>query len=123
MTCFPKTAICSDMKQLPHLTSRILLTLALIAGTAFGADLDQAKRDGLVGERADGYLGLVQSEVAQDVAQLVKDVNAKRRAEYQRIAAANDLTLEEVQALAGQKTIERTAAGHWIMANGGWKKK
>ena len=54
---------------------------------------------------------------------LVKDVNDKRRAEYQRIARSNELTLEEVEALAGRKAIERTAAGGWIRTNGGWRQK
>lgn len=123
MTCSPRTAICSDMKRIPHLINTALLALALIGGSALAADLDQAKNDGLVGERADGYLGLVKSNASQDVVDLVKSVNAKRRAEYQRIAAANDLTLEEVQALAGRKAIDRTAAGNWVMPDGGWQQK
>jgi len=93
------------------------------AGLAFGAELDQAKSDGLVGERADGYLGLVDENAPGDVVNLVKEVNDKRRAEYQRIAGSNDLTLEQVQALAGKKAIERTAMGGWILTNGGWRQK
>lgn len=94
-----------------------------LASFAFGADLDQAKSAGLVGERADGYLGLVKQDVPTDVVNLVKEVNDKRRAEYQRIARSNDLTLEQVQALAGKKAIERTPPGGWIRTNGGWHQK
>ena len=101
-----------------------LLSLTLVLGAqALGADLDQSKRDGLVGERADGYLGLVLENAPADVVALVQDVNGKRREEYQRIAADNNLTMEQVQALAGKKTIERTRAGDWILLNGGWQKK
>jgi uncharacterized protein YdbL (DUF1318 family) len=97
--------------------------LLLLAASAFAADLNQAKSQGLVGERADGYLGLVKASAPADVAQLVKTVNDKRRAEYERIANANDLTVEQVQALAGKKAIERTAPGGWVMENGGWQRK
>lgn len=98
-------------------------TLLMFAVVAFAADLEQAKRDGLVGERADGYLGLIVQSAPADVVALVKSINAKRKAEYQRIAKANELTLEQVQALAGKKTIERTRPGDWILVNGGWQRK
>ncbi len=99
------------------------LYLLLLAGLVHAADLQQAKRDGLVGERADGYLGLVQPAVPEDVAELVRTINAKRRAEYERIARGNDLSLEQVQALAGKKAIERTEKGGWILLDGGWQRK
>ncbi|MCB1686678.1 MAG: YdbL family protein [Pseudomonadales bacterium] len=103
---------------------RICLLLTLFGGgLALAADLEQSKRDGVIGERADGYLGLVVENAAADVAALVKDINDKRREEYRRIAAENNLTMEQVQALAGKKTIERTRSGDWILLNGGWQKK
>lgn len=97
--------------------------VALCAVTVFAADLDQAKRDGLVGERADGYLGLVVEDAASDVRSLVAEVNQKRKQEYLRIARANDLSLEQVQALAGDKAIKKTAPGNWVLRNGGWERK
>jgi uncharacterized protein YdbL (DUF1318 family) len=105
---------------------RYALATVLLLATAFGvlaAELDQAKRSGLVGERADGYLGLVVTAVPADVAALVSDVNRRRRAEYERIADQNGLARAEVEALAGRKAIERTAPGDWIFTNGGWKRK
>ena len=106
-----------------RITSALLLTASLFAGLAFAADLAQVKRDGLVGERADGYLGLVQENAPRDVAELVRTINAKRLAEYQRIAGENQLSVEQVQALAGKKAIERTDPGGWVLLNGGWQKK
>jgi uncharacterized protein YdbL (DUF1318 family) len=104
---------------------KLLITLALflLASLAFAADLDQVKKDGLVGERADGFLGMVQTSAPADVVRLVADVNDKRRAEYQRIAASNNLTFAQVQALAGKKAIEKTLSGNWILLNGGWERK
>ena len=93
-----KTVICSDMKMLKKLMQTGLFALLLSAAAAHGADLAQAKAAGMVGERADGYLGLVQENAPADVVALVKDVNSKRRDEYRRIAESNDLSLEEVQA-------------------------
>ena len=104
------------------LRSFVAVMLLVAAGT-LAADLDQAKRDGLVGERADGFLGLVVSSAPADVVALVNQVNAKRKAEYERIAEKNGLSLEQVQALAGKKTIEKTRAGDWVFVNGTWQKK
>lgn len=106
-----------------HIIRICLLLTFLSSSLTFAADLEQSKRDGLIGERADGYLGLVVESAAADVAALVKDINNKRRDEYRRIAAENNLTMEQVQALAGKKAIERTRSGDWILLNGGWQKK
>jgi uncharacterized protein YdbL (DUF1318 family) len=101
----------------------LAVLVALFALSAFAADLDQAKRDGLIGERADGYLGLVVADAGDDVRGLVADINGKRKQEYQRIARANNLTLEQVQALAGEKAINKTAPGQFVLRNGGWERK
>lgn len=100
-----------------------MLLLVLFSGTAFAIDLDQAKTEGLVGERADGYLGLVDASASADVAKLVADINSKRKTEFERIAKSNNLTVEQVQALAGKKAVARTKAGGWILVNGGWQQK
>lgn len=101
----------------------IVVASVMIALSVFAADLEQAKRDGLVGERADGFLGLVVANAPADVVSLVAEINDKRKAEYERIAKQNSLTLEQVQALAGKKTIEKTRKGDWIFVNGDWQKK
>ena len=108
------------MRTLSILSAAIFL---LFAATALGADLAQAKRDGLIGERADGFLGMVQANVPADVAALVANVNDRRRAEYRRIATENGVSVEDVQARAGQKAIERTGRGGWVLDNGGWRQK
>ncbi len=104
-------------------TKLIFSFLLLVSSAAFAADLEQAKRDGLIGERADGYLGLVETSAPSDLRALVADVNEKRKAEYQRIAAGNSLEMAQVEALAGKKAIERTQPGGWVLRNGGWQRK
>lgn len=106
------------------LTKTLLpLLLSLFAISALAADLNQAKQDGLVGERADGYLGLVVASAPADVTRLVTEINAKRKAQYQRIAKTNGITIDQVQALAGKKAIEKTRNGGWVRLNGGWQRK
>lgn len=101
----------------------IAMVLAMIwTVTAAAAELGELKAQGLVGERADGYLGLVQEVVAVDVSELVAEVNARRKAEYERIAADNNIALSEVEALAGRKTLAKTEPGGWIYVDG-WRQK
>ena len=111
------------MTHSKRFTATVLLLLSLFASVAIAADLNQAKQKGLIGERADGYLGMVVSSAPADVVAMVADVNKKRKAQYEKIAKSNSITIAQVQALAGKKAIERTRGGDWIMVNGGWQKK
>jgi hypothetical protein len=94
---------------------------ALLAVPASALTLDEAKASGAVGEQADGYLGVVRD--APDVRALVDDINAKRRAEYQRIAGENGVAVRDIEQLAGKKAVERAAAaGQWVrLPSGEWK--
>lgn len=101
----------------------ILLLSAPLAGAA-EFDLDRAKREGLVGETLEGYVAVVDEASAPPaVRALVDEVNARRREEYQRIARENGIELEEVEALAAKKAIDRTRAGGWVRLNGKWQQK
>lgn len=101
----------------------ILLPL-LLSQAAVAMSLDVAKANGYVGEQYDGYIGVVHHNVPEDVHALVSNVNAKRRAHYQSISQKTQTSLANVEALAGQKAIERTPAGQYIkLKGGGWIKK
>jgi len=108
---------------------RVVLFAGLFAGTvgvgsAFAADLQQAKTQGLVGEQPNGYLGLVTSSAPADVKQLVADINRQRRASYENIAQRNKTSLQAVEALAGKKAIDKTSSGHYVkLPSGQWVKK
>ena len=98
-----------------------LLTLPLLA---FAVTLDDAKSQGLVGETWKGYLAAVTASPSAEVKQLINDVNARRRAEYERIAKQNGISVEDVEKVAGSKAIERTPAGQYVKAEGGgWRTK
>jgi hypothetical protein len=101
----------------------LLLAVAL-ASPAATLDLDAAKRDGLLGERADGYVGVVLAEPAAELQALADDVNARRRAAYQEIARQNGTSIDAVAALAGRKLVERAPSGQWVTdASGRWYQK
>ncbi len=90
--------------------------LLLVAAPAAQAEtLDAAKAAGQVGERPDGYVGVVDANAPPAVKQLVDSVNAKRKAEYTRIAQQNGTAVDAVAALAGAKLIERTPPGQYVM--------
>ena len=70
--------------------TRVLLALLISMMTvsvAVASALTQPKADGLIGEQANGYIGLVRQDISADIRKLVKQVNAKRKAGYQKIAA------------------------------------
>ena len=103
----------------------LLLVAALCATTAVSAsDLASAKADGWIGEKPDGYIGLVRSDAPADVQTLMREVNAKRRTEYQRIADRQGAPLAEVEKVGGMTAIEKTRPGHYVMdATGRWRRK
>ena len=94
-----------------------------LASGARASDLDDAKAQGWVGERRDGYLGLI--EGAPATAQpLIDRINTERRAAYESVATSNNVPRDQVEALAGQKLIARAKPGEFIMdAAGRWIRK
>lgn len=84
------------------------------------AELDQAKEQGLVGEKPDGYLGVVKAQ--GNAQEIVRLINEARKKEYQRLADKNGISLSNVETMAGQKAIEKTRSGHFIYTNG-WVRK
>ena len=75
--------------------------IAVVAGTkAYAIQADaagQLRASGLVGEQADGYLGLVASAPA-DIRAQMESINIQRRAAYTQLASQRGATIEEVAA-------------------------
>ncbi len=102
----------------------IAFFILFTATAAMAGVLDDAKNAGLVGEQADGYVGLVSTSVPPDIAALVKEVNLKRRAKYRELANKNGVSLASIEALAGKKLIERAPAGQYVrLPDGKWVRK
>lgn len=89
---------------------------------AFPLSIDDAKTQGLVGEKSNGYLGVV-NPGSPEAQTLTNEVNQKRRQAYEDIAARNRTQLETVETLAGEKAIQNTKPGHYVEGPGGWTKK
>ena len=82
---------------------------------------DAARSSGQVGEKKDGYLGIVGAETP-DLKRMVNDINIKRRAVYAEKAQAANATLEEYALTAGCVAISRTVPGEKYQApDGSWK--
>ena len=102
----------------------VLLGFVLAIAPAQAGALEDAKAAGLVGERSDGYLGVVAGGVPANVRSLVDQINAERQAKYAEIAAKQGAPVEAVAQIAGKKLIERAAPGEYVMgANGQWQQK
>ncbi len=98
------------------------------AANAYAMTLQQAmgqlgnyKSQGLVGERSNGYLGVVTNQ--NEASQLVQLINVARKTQYQKMANANEITTQDIETLAGKKALEKTQTGHYIEINGRWVKK
>lgn len=96
----------------------------LLVPFSYAITLQEAKAEGLVGEQRDGYVGLVANNASAEVRALIQDINNQRRQRYQQIAQQNGISLEQVAAVAYERAVEATQAGHFIQnASGSWVRK
>jgi uncharacterized protein YdbL (DUF1318 family) len=112
-----------NSRRLALITLTSILASLLIFSPLPAADLAQAKAAGLVGEQLDGYLGLVQANAPADVKAMVNSINRQRRAEYERIAKQNGVSVDQVARLAAQKVIQQAAPGHYVQTPSGWQRR
>jgi hypothetical protein len=109
--------------------SRLIAVFALAFGlfssapaVAQSMTLQEAQSRGFVGEKLDGYVGIVQNAPGVDA--LVNDVNLQRRQLYRDIARKNNIPLNTVERLAADKAINRAASGEFVQnATGSWTRK
>lgn len=101
------------------------LTALSAPAQAQGAEINAAKAAGVVGERIDGYLGIVDDGgVDVSLRRRVNEINARRRAAYDEIADEAGVTVAQVARLTGEKQVERVAPGQYYMDEGGrWVRK
>ncbi len=117
--------------MMTKLTTRIALLAAagaLAAGAIAVPALAQrdpayaaARADGSVGERINGYLGIV-GTATPELQRLVDDINNQRRQVYAERAQAEGATLEQYALTAGCLAIARTVPGEKYQApDGSWQ--
>ena len=96
------------------------LTLSAPAMAQRDPAYEAARQAGQVGEKTDGYLGVVGSQPAA-VQNLVADLNRKRRENYTQRAQAQNATLEQYALTQGCILIARTQPGEKYQApDGSW---
>ena len=101
----------------------ILLT-AVCASPVYAGELEDAKAAGFLGEQPNGYLGVVKNSAPANIVKLAEEINLKRRAKYREIAAKNQTNLSAVEAVVGQKLIQRANPGEYILTpSGQWRQK
>ncbi|MGT3209823.1 YdbL family protein [Yersinia enterocolitica] len=112
----------------PQQLVRVILGCIILSGSlvfssgAFALTLEQAKQQGRVGETLSGYLAPVKKD-AETLA-LVEQISIARAEKYQEVAQKNHISTEDVAKLAGQKLVNRAAAGEYVRGiNGQWMQR
>lgn len=104
----------------------VLASLAHVpSAEAQGQQIEAAKAAGIIGERIDGYLGIVEDgAVDASLRRRVNEINAKRRAAYDELADDSEATAAQVARLTGEKLVERAASGEYVLTDEGvWVRK
>ena len=97
-----------------------LLFTILSGGPAQAQSLSDLRASGAIGERFDGI-----AEARKSSARSAADsVNAKRRAEYAKVAASKGISVDQVGRIFGKKIIGKLPKGAWYLPEGGsWQRK
>jgi len=115
----------------------LLVVIVAVAGTATGlsrveaADLaaskavvDEAKAQGILGEQADGYLGMVTGAAAPDIISAMQAINAGRSQAYAQTSQKTGVTPQAAGEATATQLFEKVPAGQYVKpAAGGWVKK
>lgn len=108
---------------------KFALLLGLLLSLGFSAlataqSLDEAKAQGLVGEKVDGYVAAVSANPSPEIQALVQTTNEGRRQAYVDLARRNGIAVEEVGILSAEKLRANARSGHYIQTpSGQWQRK
>ena len=125
------------MKLLKTIAAAALVGVAGLAVTAFVAEpavaqstaakstVDQAKSEGVIGETIGGYLAVVAGanpSAAQRAA--MDEINIGRKAVYTDLARQQNVAVEVVAKLTGEKQVAKAPPGQKVLLeNGTWSSK
>lgn len=104
-----------------------LVASSMLSGAAFAQGRDPAyqaaRTNGQIGEKVDGYLGVIGTQ-ADSVQALTKKINILRKQVYTKTAVSQGISVEKAAFLGGCKNIVRTVAGEKYQApNGSWQNR
>ena len=99
-----------------------VLSLGLLSQSAMALTLDEARAQGRAGETLSGYLAPIKQD--KETLALVKSINDARSESYQQLADSNNIPVDEVAKMAGQKLVARAQPGEYVKGiNGKWLQK
>jgi Uncharacterized protein conserved in bacteria len=99
-----------------------VLSLGLLSQSTMALTLDEARAQGRAGETLSGYLAPLKQD--KETLALVKSINDARSESYQQLADSNNIPVDEVAKMAGQKLVSRAQPGEYVKGiNGKWLKK
>ncbi|AZI89751.1 DUF1318 domain-containing protein [Kosakonia sp. CCTCC M2018092] len=99
-----------------------LLALSLVSGIAQALTLDEARSQSRVGETLNGYIAPLRQD--RETLALVERINKARTESYQQLADRNNIPVDDVANMAGQKLVERAKPGEYVRGiNGKWLRK
>ncbi len=91
------------------------VAIALTGAAAASAIVEQAKDQCIVGEQADGYLGVVDGKTASDaVRREIRDINQQRKSYYADIAKRNGVSVDVTATLTAEKLIGQAQPGECV---------
>ena len=98
--------------------------LALLAGPGQAQDaVISARASGIIGERYDGYLGVV-ATLTPSLRSQVAAINIKRRALFSDLAARRGVSAQDVGVAAACALLGRVAIGEaYQLADGQWRRR
>jgi uncharacterized protein YdbL (DUF1318 family) len=100
------------------------LLFSLSASLALALTLDEARTQGLVGERVDGYIGAVSANPNAEVQALITSTNNGRRQVYANTAKSNGITEADAGVLAAEKLRANAKSGEYVQEpSGQWVRK
>jgi uncharacterized protein YdbL (DUF1318 family) len=113
-----------------NLLAAVMFSAAVAAGGVGAqtpgekATVDAAKAQGVVGEQADGFLGLVKGGGDPAVISALQQINAGRAAAYRETAARTGVTADAAAQATAVQLHARLRAGEWYRPlNGGWTRR
>ena len=99
------------------------LAAAAPASAQMSGDLRAALRSGQVGERFDGYLGLV-SAASPSVQRQVSAINIQRRSLYTSLASRRRVLPSDVGIATGCELLGRIGVGQsYMLQDGAWRRR
>lgn len=103
----------------------VVHTVAKKTGEGQETTIRDLKAMGLVGERFDGYIGIVVPEVDEEIRLKVEKMNNERRQQYEEIASQMEgVTGNDIERQAGEAFLEREKVGFFILLEDlGWQRK